>query len=75
MKIIEVDGTDVQPYDIDVINIAVAQRYSILVTARNDTSANFAVHADFDTDMFDTIPDSLQPSEYSSCDIPWPLLR
>lgn len=63
MKIIEVDGIDVQPYDIDVINIAVAQRYSILVSARNDTSSNFALHADFDTTMFDTVPDTLQPSE------------
>ena len=70
MKIIEVDGTDVQPFDIDVINIAVAQRYSILVTARNDTSANFAVHADFDTTMFDTIPDALQPSKSTNSGSP-----
>lgn len=34
----------------------------MLVTARNDTSANWAIHANMDTDMFDTVPDTLNPS-------------
>jgi len=60
---IEVDGTDVEEFPIDMISVSVAQRYSILVTARNDTSANWAIHANMDTDMFDTVPDALNPSE------------
>ncbi|KAJ4490893.1 Fet3 protein [Lentinula aciculospora] len=66
MRIIEVDGTDTEEYPISLISLAVAQRYSILVTARNDTSSNWAIHANFDTDMFDTVPDTLQPNITSS---------
>ncbi len=47
---------------IDLIGIAVAQRYSVLVTARNDTSSNWAIHANMDVDMFDEVPDGLNPS-------------
>ena len=46
--------------------LAVAQRYSVLVTARNDTGANWAVHANMDTDMFDTVPPALNPNITSS---------
>lgn len=49
---------------IDVMSLTVAQRYSVLVTARNDTSANWAIHANMDTDMFDTVPDALMPSAF-----------
>ncbi|KAI8986650.1 Fet3 protein [Trametes punicea] len=66
MRIIEADGTDVAEYPIDLISITVAQRYSILVTARNDTSANWVIHANMDTDMFDTVPDTLNPNITSS---------
>ncbi|KAF9809804.1 hypothetical protein IEO21_07247 [Rhodonia placenta] len=72
MTIIEADGIDTEPYPIDMINLGVAQRYSILVKARNDTSAkNWAIHANMDTTMFDTVPDTLNPNatsyiEYSS---------
>ena len=45
-----------------MISITAAQRYSVLVTARNDTSANWAIHANMDTDMFDAVPPGLQPS-------------
>lgn len=54
---------DTEESPIDLISITVAQRYSVLVTARNDTTAsNWAIHANMDTDMFDTIPDALNPS-------------
>ncbi|KII91245.1 hypothetical protein PLICRDRAFT_104957 [Plicaturopsis crispa FD-325 SS-3] len=67
MRVIEADGTDVEEYPIDLISVTVAQRYSVLVTARNDsTPANWAVHANMDTDMFDTVPDALQPNITSS---------
>ena len=48
-----------------MIGITVAQRYSILVTARNDTSSNWAIHADMDTNMFDVVPPTLNPSKLS----------
>ena len=47
-----------------MISITAAQRYSVLVTARNDTSSNWAIHANMDTDMFDTVPSELQPSAF-----------
>ncbi|RXW17297.1 hypothetical protein EST38_g8554 [Candolleomyces aberdarensis] len=66
MRIIEVDGTDVQESPIDVLSVTVAQRYSVLVTARNDTSSNWAIHANMDTDMFDVVPDTLNPNVTTS---------
>ncbi|KAJ7669291.1 Fet3 protein [Mycena polygramma] len=66
MRVIEVDGTDVEETPIDLVTLTVAQRYSVLVTARNDTAANWAVHANMDTDMFDTVPDSLNPNSTAS---------
>ncbi|KAH7105424.1 Fet3 protein [Auriculariales sp. MPI-PUGE-AT-0066] len=66
MRIIEVDGTDVEEYPTDLLTLTVAQRYSVLVTARNDTASNWAVHANMDTDMFDTVPDALNPNITSS---------
>ncbi|KAM0746530.1 laccase [Meredithblackwellia eburnea MCA 4105] len=59
MRIIEADGTDTEEYETDIIGLGVAQRYSFLVTAKNDTSSNFAFHANFDSVMFDTVPDDL----------------
>ncbi|QRV79485.1 Multicopper oxidase [Ceratobasidium sp. AG-Ba] len=59
MRIIEVDGTDVAEAPTPLLTLTVAQRYSVLVTARNDTSQNFAIHANMDGDMFDVIPDDL----------------
>ena len=58
--------TDVEAYSTDLVTVTVAQRYSILVTARNDTNANWAIHANMDTDMFDTVPDTLNPNVTSS---------
>lgn len=39
-----------------------AQRFSVLVTAKNTTDFNYYMHADMDTVMFDTLPDDLDPS-------------
>lgn len=41
--VIETDGIEVEPYKLDVITISVAQRYSILVTAKNETNLNYAM--------------------------------
>ncbi|KAJ2961495.1 hypothetical protein NQZ79_g3313 [Umbelopsis isabellina] len=60
MDIIEVEGIDTQRQTVDNIFLAAAQRYSVLVTAKNDTSFNYYMHADMNPDMFDTVPDDLQ---------------
>lgn len=62
MRIIEVDGIYHEPAEASMIYIAPAQRYGVLVTTKNDTSANFAVVGSMDTDLFDTIPDTLNPN-------------
>ncbi|KAG8216479.1 Fet3 protein [Butyriboletus roseoflavus] len=66
MRIIEADGTDVQEYPTDMLSISVAQRYSILVQARNDSSSNWMIHANMDTTMFDKVPPTLQTNLTSS---------
>ncbi|CCO27193.1 hypothetical protein BN14_01228 [Rhizoctonia solani AG-1 IB] len=66
MRIIEVDGTDVTEAPTPLLTLTVAQRYSILVTAKNTTSQNFLVHANMDADMFDYIPDGLELNMTSS---------
>lgn len=66
MRIIEADGTDTQEQLVDMLSVSAAQRYSVLVTARNDTSSNWAIHANMDTTMFDTVPSTLNPNVTSS---------
>ncbi|KAF7520062.1 hypothetical protein G7054_g12891 [Neopestalotiopsis clavispora] len=59
MKIVEVDGVWTEPAEADMIYISAAQRYTVLITMRNDTTANYPFVASMDTDLFDTIPDGL----------------
>jgi len=59
MRIIEADGIEIEPHEVDVLPIAVAQRYSVLVEAKNETNSNFAFMAYQDPDMYDLIPDEL----------------
>lgn len=42
MRIVEVDGVYTEPAEASMLYITAAQRYSVLVTAKNDTSRNFA---------------------------------
>jgi iron transport multicopper oxidase len=42
MRIVEVDGVYTEPIEAEMIYVTAAQRYSVLVTAKNDTSENFA---------------------------------
>ncbi|KAJ4373145.1 hypothetical protein N0V83_003436 [Neocucurbitaria cava] len=62
MKVVEVDGVYTEPMDADMIYVTAAQRYSVLLTAKNDTSSNFAFVGSMDEDLFDTVPDSLNPN-------------
>lgn len=41
--VIETDGIEIEPYKLDVLTISAAQRYSILVTAKNQTDLNYAL--------------------------------
>lgn len=59
MTVVEVDGVDVDKNVTDLIYITVAQRYSFLLTTKNDTSKNFAIQQNVDQDMLDTLPDDL----------------
>jgi iron transport multicopper oxidase len=56
MTLVEVDGVYVEPFEVDQLFIAVAQRYGVLVTAKTDKSSNFAIVAQMMTDMIDGSP-------------------
>ena len=49
MTIVEVDGVYTQPAEASMIYLSAAQRYSFLLTTRNDTAANFPIMASMDT--------------------------
>ncbi len=49
ITIVEVDGVYTQPAETSMIYIAAAQRYSFLLTTKNDTTANFPFIASMDT--------------------------
>ncbi|WVR04611.1 hypothetical protein IAU60_001622 [Kwoniella sp. DSM 27419] len=59
MQIIEVDGVEVEPYDIDVLTISVAQRYSVIVEAKSTAEVNYAMAVMQSEEMYDYIPDDL----------------
>lgn len=48
MRIIEVDGIYTEPAEAEQIYITAAQRYSFLITTKNDTSANFPIVGSMD---------------------------
>lgn len=62
MKIVEVDGVYTEPADASMIYLTAAQRYSVLVTTKNDTKSNFAFVGSMDEVMFDSVPDGLNPN-------------
>src|SRR5687768_150118 len=59
-KIVEVDGVYTEPTEASLIYISGAQRYSILVTTKNQTAENFAMVTVADSTLLDTIPSKLQ---------------
>lgn len=59
MKIVEIDGIWTDPADAEMIYLASAQRYSVLVTMKDDASQNFPMFSSMDTDLFDTVPPGL----------------
>jgi iron transport multicopper oxidase len=59
VQIIEVDGIEVEAQPITTLTIAIGQRYSLLVTAKNETDRNYALSVNQSPDMYDAIPDDL----------------
>ncbi|BEI84084.1 hypothetical protein CcaverHIS002_0406880 [Cutaneotrichosporon cavernicola] len=58
-SVIETDGIDTVPYEIDLIEVAVAQRFSMYVEALNQTTDNFAFNIMQSPDMYDAEPEDL----------------
>ncbi|KAG8528908.1 uncharacterized protein KY384_006597 [Bacidia gigantensis] len=59
MQIVEVDGIYTEKAEADMIYLTAAQRYSVLVTTKDDASSNFAFVSSMDQDLFDAVPDGL----------------
>lgn len=62
MKIVEIDGVYTEPQAADTILVTAAQRYSVLIQARNDTKHNFGFLSSMDPMMFDSVPPGLNPN-------------
>ena len=52
MTIVEIDGNYVQPYDVQQLFIAVAQRYAVIVKSKTESSTNYAIVATMNAKMF-----------------------
>lgn len=48
MRVVEVDGIYTEPTEAKMLYVTAAQRYSVLVTAKNDSSSNFAIVGSMD---------------------------
>ncbi|KAI8050168.1 multicopper oxidase-domain-containing protein [Gilbertella persicaria] len=59
LDVIEIDGIETERQSVQSVYLTAAQRVSVLVTAKNSTDINYYMHADMNTDMFDTLPDAL----------------
>nr|OQO26383.1 hypothetical protein B0A51_06945 [Rachicladosporium sp. CCFEE 5018] len=59
MRVVEVDGVHTEPAETDMIYLTAAQRYSFMVTMKDDVEGNFAMVGSMDTDLFDALPDGL----------------
>lgn len=59
MTIVEVDGVFTEKAETERIYISAAQRYSFLLTTKNETTSNYAFVSSMDTDLFDTLPEDL----------------
>lgn len=57
MQIVEVDGVWTEEMVAERLYITPAQRYSVLLSTRDDASQNFAIVSAMDEDLFDVIPE------------------
>jgi iron transport multicopper oxidase len=61
-RVVEVDGIWTEESEADLLYVSAAQRYSVLVTTKNDASRNFAINGAMDQDLFDKVPEALNPN-------------
>ncbi|KKA30900.1 hypothetical protein TD95_004084 [Thielaviopsis punctulata] len=59
VQIVEVDGQYTKPTPASMLYLSVAQRYSVLLTAKSTAAANFPIIASMDTELFDVLPKDL----------------
>ncbi|OKL56382.1 Iron transport multicopper oxidase FET3 [Talaromyces atroroseus] len=59
-QIVEIDGVYTEPTEADMLYIAVAQRYSVLLTTKNTTDKNYPIVTVADSTLLDTIPSDLR---------------
>lgn len=64
MRIVEVDGIYTEEAEADMIYLTAAQRYSVLVTAKNESSANFAIIGSMDQVGLSSYPCRPYPANY-----------
>ncbi|KAI9884850.1 MAG: hypothetical protein M1823_003377 [Watsoniomyces obsoletus] len=62
MSIVEVDGVYTEPAEAESIYVTPAQRYSVLLTTKDTRDQNFAIVGSMDQDLFDKIPEGLNPN-------------
>jgi iron transport multicopper oxidase len=62
MTVVEVDGMYVQPYSVQQLFVAVAQRYAVIVESMEDAGTNYAIVATMDTSMFSESGTPANPS-------------
>jgi iron transport multicopper oxidase len=62
VTVIEADGVWVNPWDTDQLYVAVAQRYTVLLTAKTSSSQNYAIVATMNPNMFGEISAPANPS-------------
>ncbi|ORY86092.1 Cupredoxin [Protomyces lactucae-debilis] len=62
IEIIEVDGVDVAPMKVDGFTLTAAQRTSVLLRTKNATDQNFPFVGSMNEDMFDQVPEGLNPN-------------
>lgn len=55
MQIVEVDGIYTEPAEAEMIYLTAAQRYSVLITSKNDTASNFAIVGSMDQVRFPSL--------------------
>ncbi|KAJ5697800.1 Iron transport multicopper oxidase fetC [Penicillium malachiteum] len=59
-QIVEIDGVYTEATNASILYIAVAQRYSVLVTMKNSTDKNYPIVTVADSQLLDTIPSDLK---------------
>lgn len=59
MRVVEVDGVWTEEASADRLYITPAQRYSVLVTTKENANVNFPIVSVMDQELFDVIPDGL----------------